>query len=248
MSEAGRAVDDADRAKLLATMTQWAAARSFYALRTRALVLLAWGSALRLSETLKIDLDQVLEDPTAAKLGRLRSTAYVRGEQSKGRRVGERRWNSAGAFVLTKPARIALREYLQECMRRGWLTLPAPKGTPLFLTIKGRVGKGERVQRGRLGKRAAQHSWTALQRRARVLEPYRFHDLRHDALTRFGDVSSGNVFKVAQFGRLKDIRTAQRYVHGSIATLAELAELASAAPKGKPRNATRTSLLEPSPP
>lgn len=245
MSEVGRAVDEADRAKLLATLTQWAAARSFYALRTRALVLLAWGSALRLSECLKLDIEQVLEDPNLRKLGRLRGTAYVRGEQAKGRRKGPRRWNSAGAFVITKPARVALREYLIECVRRGWLTLPAPKGTALFLTIKGRVAKGARVQRGRLGKRAAQHSWTALQKRARISETYRFHDLRHDALTRVGDVSSGNVFKVAQFGRLKDIRTAQRYVHGSMATLAELAELASRAPKG--RHATRRDLEPPAP-
>lgn len=241
----GRAVDDADRAKLLATLTQWAAARSFLALRTRALILLAWGSALRLSETLKLDLDQVLEDPSLRKLGRIRSTAYVRGEQAKGRRKGPRRWESAGAFIITKPARAALRDYLIECVRRGWLTLPAPKGTPLFLTIKGRVGKGQRVQRGRLGKRAAQHSFTSLQKRARISDPYRYHDLRHDALTRLGDASNGNPFKVAQFGRLKDIRTAQRYVHGSIATLAELAELASAAPKGRRAHAHRTSDPEP---
>lgn len=232
MSEVGRAIDDHDRGKLLATLTQWAAGRSFLALRTRALVLLAWGSALRISELLALNVDQVLEDPRAATLGRIRSTGYVRGEQSKGRRKGPQRWTSAGTFIITKPARAALRDYLIEALERGYLTLPASSSSPLFVALKGRVGKGQKVRRGRLGKRAAQSTWDTVQRKAGLHDPYRFHDLRHDALTRLGEAAKGNPFRVAQYGRLKDIRTASRYVHGSIATLAELAELA-AAPGGR---------------
>lgn len=235
----GRAIDELDRAKLLATLTQWAASQSFYALRTRALILLAWGSALRLSECLALNVDQILEDPTAETLSRIRGTAYVRADQTKGRRVGHTRWTSAGPFVLTKPARQALRAYLQESIRRGYLSLPPKRGTPLFVTLKGRVDKGQKVKRGRLGKRAAQHSWSSVQRRAGMQDIYRFHDLRHDALTRLGDAAQGNVFKVAQFGRLRDIRTAQRYVHGTIATLAELAELASSPPRTQHRARAR---------
>jgi integrase len=232
VNEVGRAIDDGDRGRILAALTQWAASGSFYALRTRALILLVWGSALRLSEALALNIDQILEDPTLDRLGRIRGTALVRADQSKGRRKGPRRWNSSGAFVLTKPARIALREYLAECHKRGWVTLPVKRDTPLFVTVKGGKSKGA-PSRERLGKRAAQRSWTEVQKRAKVHEHYRFHDLRHDALTRVGDVSSGNVFKVAQFGRLRDIRTAQRYVHGSTASLAELAELASMPSKKK---------------
>lgn len=226
MNEVGRAIDDGDRARILAELSRWAASRSFYALRTRALILLVWGSALRLSEALSLNVDQIVEDPTLDRLGRIRGTALVRAEQSKGRRKGPRRWNSSGVFVLNKAARIALREYLTECVRRGWLELPIPRDTKLFMTVKGGKTKGA-VSRGRLGKRAAQRSWTVVQGKAKVADHYRFHDLRHDTLTRIGDASSGNVFKVAQFGRLKDIRTAQRYVHGSTASLAELSELAS---------------------
>lgn len=228
MSEVGRAIEPSDRDKILRTLTEWSHSKSFLSLRTAAIVLTAWGSALRLSELLALNLDQLLEDPKGETLGRLRGTVYVRAEQSKGRRKGAARWNSAGSIVLTKRSRQALRAYLLEAIRRGWLTLPAPEGTPVFLAIK--LGKPRRdgtrpANHSRLGKRATQHSWTQLQIRAGVMDVYRYHDLRHDALTRIGHVSGGNVFKVAQFGRLKDIRTAGRYVHGSIATLTELAEL-----------------------
>lgn len=226
MNEVGRAIDDGDRERILAELSRWAASRSFYALRTRALVLLVWGSALRLSEALNLNVDQILEDPTAASLSRIRATAVVRAEQSMGRRRGVQRWNSSGAFVLDKAARLALREYLEECERRGWLTFPVAKDTKLFMTLKGGKTKGA-PSRERLGKRAAQRSWTLVQAQAKVADHYRFPDLRHDTLTRIGEASLGNVFKVAQFGRLKDIRTAQRFVHGRTASLAELSELAS---------------------
>lgn len=227
MSGAGRAIEDSDRARVLSTSAKWASSGDFNALRTHALVLLAWGSALRLKEAIALDLDQVLEDPTSEKIGRLRASAFVRPEQSKGSRKGKSTWTSAGLFLITKQARAALRAYLEECIKRGWLTLPAPKGTPLFITIKGGRTKGA-LSRQRLSKRAAQHTWGQLQLRAGIATAYNFQDLRHDSLTRIGEASDGNVFRVAQFGRLKDIRTAQHFVRGSTATVAELGELAAA--------------------
>lgn len=227
MSELGRAIEPADRNRILRELGN-VKKGNFVSLRDRAIIVTAWGSALRLSEVLALDLDQLLEDPRAATLGRLRGTAYVRPEQAKGRRKGPRRWNSGGTVVIPKRARLALREYLLETIKRGWLTLPAPKGTPVFLAIKhGRAnGRGERKPlRSRLGKRAAQRAWRQLQVRAGLVQLYRFHDLRHDALTRVGHASKGNPFVVAQYGRLKDIKTALRYVHGSVATLTELGEL-----------------------
>lgn len=229
MQSVGRAIDDGDRLRILTELTQWASSGNFYALRTRALILLVWGSALRLSEALALDLAQVLEQPHRADLGRLRGTVTVRADQAKGRRQGRHRWNSAGAIVVTQPASRALREYLAEALKREWLKLPAAAGDPLFVTIKGGRTPGA-ASRTRLGSRAAQRSWADVQRRAGIAEPYRFHDLRHDALTRVGRVANGNVFQVARFGRLRDIRTAQRYVHGSTGEIAELAELAAKRP------------------
>ena len=202
---------------MLSTLDKWAAGDDFNAVRTRALVLLVWGSALRLKEAIALDLSQVLEDPSSSSIGRLRGSAFVRPEQSRG--------DSAGLFLITKPARAALRVYLEECIKRGWLALPATKGTPLFITIKGGRTKGA-LSRQRLSKRAAQHTWTQLQLRAGIAGAYNFQDLRHDSLTRIGEASNGNVFQVAQFGRLKDIRTAQHFVRGSTSTVAELGELA----------------------
>lgn len=232
MNDLGRAIEPADRAKILRVLSD-VKRGSFVALRDRAIVITAWGSALRLSEVLALDLDQILEDPRASTLGRLRGTVYMRGEQTKGRRKGPRRWNSAGTVVLPKRARLAIREYLNETIKRGWLTLPAPRGTPVFLAIKhGRANRDgvRKPLRSRLGKRAAQRAWQLIQLRAGLLQLYRFHDLRHDSLTRVGHASKGNPFVVAQFGRLKDIKTALRYVHGSVATLTELGELSDREP------------------
>lgn len=182
-------------------------------MRTRALVLLMWGSALRVSEALALEVGQVLQSPpaSAARIGRIRGTGYLRATQSK-RGCGE------GPFVITKGARSALRPYLVEAFKRGWLPLEDLAG-PLFITAKG-------GSHGRVGKRAAQTSWRQVQDRASVLEPYRFHDLRHDAVTRVSNRAGGDAYKVAAFARLQDIRTTAVYVHSDPVVLSKLAELA----------------------
>jgi integrase len=208
-----------DLRRLLSVANEWCRGGSFTALRTRALIALALGSGLRLKELCALELGQVLE-LEGKRRWRLRGTAYLRAPQSKGRRVGSK-WDSAGSFVLTKPARVALRAYLREVQRRGWLEVSAGKG-PLFLTLKGRGCAGHK----RLSRRAAQHSWQLLQRRATLPELYSFHSLRHTAITRFADACGGHVFKTASYGRIH-ASTAMLYVHSSPVKIAELAELAA---------------------
>ncbi len=194
-------------------MRQWADSGAFHGLRTRALTLLVWGSALRLSEALALDIGQVLQRvPTNPRtIGKVRGTAYLRPSQSKG-------GHAAGAFVITKAARDALRPYLLEGLRRGWIPV-GDADAPLFVTARG--GGHQRVR-----KRAAQYAWERLQQRAGIRELYRFHDLRHDAMTRVSNRAGGDMFKVAAFGRLRDIRTTATYVHSDPVALAHLAELA----------------------
>lgn len=244
MQEPGRDIDDADRERVLTWLKEQASRPdNFIALRNRAMLVLDMTSALRVKELVALDVDQVLEDPSASSLGRLRSSGYVKPEQSKGRRKGPRRWTSSGPFVITKPAREALRAYLLERIKRGWLTLPCKPGTPLFVTWKRTTSARARNRAvdvpGRISKRAAQLAWTEVQTRARVAQRYRFHDIRHDALTRMADASNGNPFRVAQFGRLKDINTAQRYVHGDVGTLEDLAHMAALPNRARRRRRRR---------
>lgn len=234
MQEPGRDIDDGDRERVLAHLkAQAERPDQFLHLRNRALIVLAMTSALRVKELVALNVDQVLEDPRASTLGRLRSSGYLKPDQSKGRRKGPRRWTSAGAFIVTKLARDAVRAYLVERIKRGWLTLPLVAGVdvPLFITWKRTTSARARSRAvdvpGRLSKRAAQLAWTEVQTRSRVAQRYRFHDIRHDALTRMADASNGNPFRVAQFGRLSDINTAQRYVHGDVGTLEDLAHMAA---------------------
>lgn len=196
----------------------WAASKSFLGLRTRAFVLLCWGSALRISEALALDFEQVIEaDPKAKKKTdpgfRIRTTAYLRDDQSKGRYGG-------GAFTIPTNARAALRAYLLEAQQRGWLQVAGP----LFIGIKRRGGESGHE---RLSVRSVQHTWDHLQQRARLSTHYRSHDLRHDAITRFSTAAKGNVYLVQAYGRFRDIRTSSRYVHMNPATLAELSEAAA---------------------
>jgi integrase len=235
--EAGQALEDDDRVRLLRTLREWSETGSFIALRNRALITLALHSALRLKELLALDVVQLIQDPTQPTIGRLRESAYIRPDQTKGRRKGPRRWTTAGTFVIPEPARIAIRLYLKARIARGWLTMPPEYGVPLFVTIKRRNKANPQPQR--LGKRAAQSVFEELHKRAQLAQHYRFHDLRHDCLTRCAELSGGNPFKVAAIGRMT-LGTAQRYVHTNPIALRELAELAA----GTIRKKRRRSELE----
>lgn len=93
----GRVIEQADRARLLATLSDEAASRSFLALRTRAFVLLCWGSALRVSEAVALDISQVLDHEWPGSRG-VRATGIVHG----------------AVFAIPTVARAALREYLEQ--------------------------------------------------------------------------------------------------------------------------------------
>ena len=184
---------------------------SFAALRMRAIVLLTGGAALRIAEVCKLDAHQVLEDAKAPRW-KLRSLVYVRPEQSKGRRVGDEQWDSAGTILVSDVARSALRAYLAEAKRRGYIAWPPKKGEPLFVAVRGnwRSGNG----RHRLSVRTLQQQWMLLQHRAGLDTPYHFHCLRHDAMTRACEALNNNVKALAIFGRCS-VQTALRYVHVS---------------------------------
>lgn len=225
MTRARRAISPPDRRRILGYL-RGIGARDLVGLRTRALVMLAWCSGLRLNECLQLNTAQILEAPASGKM-RIVSTGYLRPGQAKGRRKGHHQWVSAGAFALPKPARVAILAYLRECRRRGWMQWPPPANAPLFLA--GGRSPASRKKDGRpvrLAKRTAQHFWEQAQQRALVPEPYVFHELRHDAMTRFGAQAGGDVFKVAAFGRCS-VRTALRYVHTNVQVLGELAERAA---------------------
>lgn len=221
----GRAIEPSDRKALQQTAADQAAnGKSFTAIRTHALVLLAWGSALRLKECLALNVDQLV-DVNDSRPWRLRATAYLRPEQSKSRRTGARQWEGGGTFVVSKSARAALRVYLRAAESRGWIAWPPKPNTPLFLTVRG-GGSSRSTGQQRLLRRAAQYQWVSLCKRASVSQPYRFHDLRHDALTRVGEATDGDPFKVASFGRIHSMDTAIRYVHHTATALSALADAA----------------------
>ena len=209
MKSRARSIDTGDRKRILRALGSHKP-DDFEALRTAALVELAWGSALRVAELCALQLGQVAElGPNGAP--KVRALGQVTREQAKGGKA----WSSAGQFVVTPRARRALKRYLVERDKRGYvLALDAP----LFVPARRRGPT--------LTPRTALKAWVRVQRRASVRELYRFHDLRHDAVTRFADACNGNPFRVAQYGRFR-VSTAFRYVHGSMQAIGALAEVAS---------------------
>ena len=206
----GRSIAADDRARILRALKQHHA-EDFEALRTAALVHLAWCSALRLGECCALDVGQLVELGPAGGF-KIRATGDVRRDQAKG---GDE-WTSAGQFVVTHPAREALGQYLREARRRRWLDLKLATA-PAFIAAR---------RHCRLTPRAARKAWMRVQARAGVVTPYRFHDLRHDAITRFAEACNGNPWKVAQYGRF-DVSTAFHYVHGSIDAIGAVADRAA---------------------
>ena len=218
MNRPGRSIAPDDRKRLLGALR---ATRddAFAPCRMRALALLAWGSALRLQECLALDLEQLADRQHGRPA--IKTIGYLESHQAK----GGPGWNSGGQFVVTRSARSALATYIKTAKAKGWAFTDGWSG-PVFVAAR-RNGQSN-GNHGRLSARAAQHSWADMQQAAGITKPYRFHDLRHDALTRFAREAQGDPFKVAQFGRLADLRTAMRYVHRSpVAAIADLAEQAT---------------------
>jgi integrase len=181
---------------------------SIAALRLRAIVMLVAGAGLRISEVVRLNAVQVL-DLDAPRM-KLRSLAYLRPEQSKGRRTGPEQWDSSGTILISDDARAALRAYVVEARRRQWISWPPSKTEPLFISVRGNASTGK--GRHRLSVRTLQDQWHKFQLSAGIESPYVFHSLRHDALTRCSEVTNGNVKVIAEFGRC-DVATALHYVH-----------------------------------
>lgn len=193
---------------------------SIDALRLRAAVVFAASAALRIGEITKLNLAQMLEDPSAGRW-RLRSLVYLRPSQAKGRKAGPEPWTSAGTIVVSDDARAAMRAYIVELKRRGWTKWPPTSDQPLFVAKRRNARSRKRTDHGRLAVRTLQYQWRAFQLRIGLESPYHFHDLRHTAMTRCAEVSNGNTTMVADFGRC-DPQTAERYIHRSPGRLAEL--------------------------
>lgn len=192
-------------------------AHDFERLRLRAMALLAMSSGLRLSECLALNVEQITN---SARSGGVRTSCKLEDEQAKGGHGGE--------FTITSTARAAMRDYLAEARARKWVGL---EGALFVAMRRGKLSGGDARSHPRLSRVSAWRAWINLQERAGITNPYRFHDLRHESGTRVADASNGNVFKVAGHMRLRDVRTAQTYVHGDANDLAELAERAMSGDK-----------------
>lgn len=179
-----------------------ATGRRLGALRDRAMLTLGWDSALRVSECLALDVEQLIATGhEKRKRPRITQRFELRPDQAKG--------GIGGTVFVPRAARDALRAYLDAAAEAGWVSRWSG---PLFVRTKSAAG----ASHGRLSKRAAQFAWQRWQQAAGIDSPgYTWHDLRHTAVTRFSAACGGDAYKVAAFARHRDVRTSIRYVHVS---------------------------------
>lgn len=220
-----RIVADDDRRRIWRTLEVHAAAGQVAALRDHALFVLAITTGLRVEELELLDVEQLVEDPRAKAQIRIVSELDLRADQAK---LGR-----AATLPVVKSARDAIRTYLLAFRRKGWIE--TWRG-PLWLQWRGPQA-GAHV---RLRKRTIQSAWTAWQRRAGIADPYRFHDLRHTAITAWAEKTE-NPFVLAELSRHRDLRTPMRYVHTNRTRLAELAEAAAGELERAARDQPRTA-------
>lgn len=208
-SRKARAISTEDRKRLRYALRR-IADHDFEAIRTAAITMLAWGSGLRLSECVALDIRQV----EAGRRNTINERVSLTGQQVKG---GLEK-GAAVEITIPSDARGALRRYLIEARARDWLSFQA-----FFVA---RRCNGHPGHHPRLAKRSAQGSWYRLQERAGISSLYRFQDLRHDSITTFAGACNGDVYQVAKFARHKNITTTLLYVHSTMNDVAETAELA----------------------
>lgn len=207
----GRAIHPADAKRIIRGLNTWASTGNFTGLRTRAIVYLAWGSALRISECLALDVSQIRD--TSTKRLRIRERPFLRHAQAKN--------GNGGRFLISPRAQTALRAYLLEARRRDWID--ESWTGPLFIGAK-RWRKGGH---DRLAYRSFNILWNDFLNRLELPERYRFHDIRHDSITRYSQEVNGDVSKVMRFGRLKNMKTASVYVHEDMTKVLDAAKRAA---------------------
>ncbi len=192
-------------------MNTWAAERSFIALRTRAFVLLAWGSGLWVSEVIALNICDVLNMRLVSTRRRfcIASKSVLPNDLEGAWAGNPSRPPTFPTFIIPPDARAALKEYISYGVRAGLLAYPSGA---LFV----RSPRSETTARGRaqarIGIRSAQRMWDELQAYAKLEQHYRTDDLRVDAIARFAARAHGDVHRIKAFARFADIRTATSYV------------------------------------
>lgn len=216
-----RPVLEDDRRKIWNTLEAHAHRGSFSALRTLAVASLVYDCGLRLAEVLALTIEQITERTAPTAAPRFLSEFHLRDEQAKGREDDDDRrgYSSARVVPLSKRVRAILGRYLRELRKRKWIR--SWRGS-LWIAQKGLTPGAH----GAVSERALQAAWTSWQKRAAVGDPYRFHDLRHSAITRWAE-STDDVFAVATLAGHNDVRTTLGYKHTSPARLAAIVEKAA---------------------
>ena len=168
-------------------------------LRLRAVVLLMWSGALRVSECLALDVAQIIE----ARDGKMyvKSSCVLRAEQRGDRH--ELRRSEPHEFPIDREAKAALVAYIIAAKKKGWL-----RGWtgPLFI-----ASRGVRGARGheRWSKRALETAWCAKRATMKLDREYELRDVRHDAILR----RPGSVEERASFGRVSRRSITTSYSH-----------------------------------
>jgi len=197
----GRTITATDLKRIRAALAakynaQKDAPTKFFAARLRALVLLTIGSGLRLSESLALEIGQVIEGNPDNRW-RIRGVSFLKATQAKRKRPRR--------FFLPESSRQALLSYLRTGIEQQVFTEPLELADHLFV-----AGKGNRATT--ITPRNIQTSWQRFQRSIGIAQSYRWHDLRHTAASLFA-AQAENPWQVRDYLGVKSLETAGIYIH-----------------------------------
>ena len=212
MNRAGVAISGEDHVKIRNGLNREARI-GWIEKRMKAMVFCAWSSAIRLGELINLDIVDVLESSQKGHW-KVKETFLLPSKKAKKFQGGG---TASGKIHLNRVARQAVREYLSAAVDAEMMPRPLKKNQPLWVS----------QQKCRINARTVERLWVDVQLRSGIDSDclYRWHDLRHTALTVVGEI--GDVFDVVALGRFKSIKNTIRYVHPSDERMIELVERGS---------------------
>ena len=156
-------IDKTDQNRIIAGLERLPDKEGFVGYRTRAFVYLLWDGALRTGAALWLNIEEVVKDPSAARIHVVEEPLM---RPCEGNKYRERR------FVMSTRARDAIADYLKESRRDGWLANGSRLAGPLWISSHP-AGSQQRMSR-----RTAMQAWkTFLEGVPNVSSDYQLDDV-----------------------------------------------------------------------
>lgn len=176
-------IEPRDEARIIAALEQLAAQDEFAGLRTRAFVYLLWDGALRTKAAVWLNAEEVVKDPTAARIHVVQEAVQ---RPCEGNKYSERR------FLMSDRARDAIASYLKAARSGGWLANGERFEGPLWISTH------HRGTQQRMSQRMAMQAWRTFLEDVKVSREYQLDDVVLTGRVTFLQAAKGSTDVMAE--------------------------------------------------